>query len=311
MRMDRRKALQTAVLGGVTMAGNIAATGPALAALPDDPFEIPVPLPPQPDLKESLVEIPGARLWVRDTGGDGPVVVLMHPVSGSALVWPYQLPVFAQAGYRVIAYSRRGHYGSDPTDGVNGGIPSDDLGALMDKLGIGKFAIVAGAAGCSVTLDYAISRSDRLTAAVFSCGSFSGVADPAYVALGKRVLVKGFEQMPPEFKELGPSYRAANPGGVEAWVELEHKAVTGARGGVKTANKADWTTIPKISAPTLFLAGAADLYAPPAQMRHVVRRVAGADMIVFPECGHSPHWELPEAFNRTVLAFLARHTRRG
>ena len=309
MQVDRRKALQAALLGGATVAGSMAVTGPAYAALPEDPFEVPFPIPPQPDLKEGLIDIPGTRLWVRDTGGTGPVVVLMHPVSGSALMWPYQIPAFAKAGYRVIAYSRRGHFGSDPTDGKNGGIPSDDLGALMDKLGVGKFAIVAGAAGCSVTLDYAISRSSRLTAAVFSCGSFSGIADEAYIELGKRVLVKGFEQMPPEFKELGPSYRAANQKGVEAWVELEHKAVSGERGGVKTANRADWTTIPKISAPVLFLAGAADLYAPPTQMRHVASRVAGADMIVFPECGHSPHWELPEAFNRTVLGFIERHAK--
>jgi pimeloyl-ACP methyl ester carboxylesterase len=311
MHMDRRRALQSAALGSVALAGNMAATGAAFAAMPDNPFAVPVPIPPPPVMKESLIEISGARLWVRDTGGAGPVVVLMHPASGSALVWPYQLPAFIKAGYRVIAYSRRGHYGSDPTDGKNGGVASDDLGALMDKLGVGKFALVAGAAGCSVTLDYAISRSDRLTTVVFSCGSFSGVADPAYIALGKRVLVKGFEQMPPEFKELGPSYRAANEKGVEAWVELEHKALNGERGGVKPANKADWTTIPKISAPTLFLAGAADLYAPPAQMRHVASRVPGAEMVVFPECGHSPHWELPDAFNTTVLGFLDRHARRG
>ena len=72
-----------------------------------------------------------------------------------------------------------------------------------------------------------------------------------------------------------------------------------------------WPTIPKISAPVLFLAGAADLYAPPTQVRHVAIRVAGADMIVFPECGHSSHWELPEAFNRTVLGFLGRHAKGG
>src|SRR5438445_5356686 len=33
--------------------------------------------------------------------------------------------------------------------------------------------------------------------------------------------------MPAEFRELGPSYRAANPAGVKAWMELEHKALIG------------------------------------------------------------------------------------
>lgn len=46
------------------------------------------------------------------SGGAGPAVVLSHPGRGSALTWPYQQPVLSAAGFRVIAYSRRGYYGS-------------------------------------------------------------------------------------------------------------------------------------------------------------------------------------------------------
>jgi hypothetical protein len=30
--------------------------------------------------------------------------------------------------------------------------------------------------------------------------------------------------MPADFRELGPSYRAANPAGVKTWLELEHRS---------------------------------------------------------------------------------------
>ena len=78
-----------------------------------DPYK-PVPIPAQVAAKEGLAQLADTRLFYWDTGGDGQPIVLMHPASGSALIWGYQQPVFAKAGYRVIAYSRRGHNGSDP-----------------------------------------------------------------------------------------------------------------------------------------------------------------------------------------------------
>src|SRR5690348_18082196 len=70
----------------------------------DDPM-VPVPIPEQVSAQEGMAEIPGARLGYWDTGGTGETIVFLHPASGSALVWLYQQPVFAKAGYRVIARS--------------------------------------------------------------------------------------------------------------------------------------------------------------------------------------------------------------
>ena len=49
--------------------------------------------------------------------------------------------------------------------------------------------------------------------------------------------------MPADFRELGPSYRAANPEGVRQWIELEHKAITGNRLGQKPANEVTWARL--------------------------------------------------------------------
>ena len=68
----------------------------------DDPM-IPVPIPEQVPAKEGMAELPSTRLGYWDTGGAGEPIVLLHPASGSALIWLYQQPVFAKAGYRVIA----------------------------------------------------------------------------------------------------------------------------------------------------------------------------------------------------------------
>jgi pimeloyl-ACP methyl ester carboxylesterase len=42
-------------------------------------------------------------------------------------------------------------------------------------------------------------------------------------------------------------------------------------------------------------------------MRRIAERIAGAQLIVLPEAGHSAWWEVPDTFNRTVLTFIANH----
>jgi pimeloyl-ACP methyl ester carboxylesterase len=300
--LGRRQLFAAAALAGL----GVTMTQAHSATLPPDPF-VPVPLPPLPPFVDGVAEIPDARLYYRDFGGNGPPVVLMHPATGSALMWGYQVPALVKAGYRVIAYSRRGYHGSDPADKTNGGHPSTDLVNLMDKLGIGKFAMVATAAGCTIALDFTIDHSDRLFGVVVSSGSYGNIDETDYKRVSAAVISKGFAEMPPEFRELGPSYRAANFEGVKHWLELEHKALSGNRSGPTNANRFTWANLARIKAPTLFIAGAADLYAPPPMMRIVASHVPDAEMVVVPDSGHSIYWEQPDVFNRLTIDFLARH----
>src|SRR5438105_5842638 len=97
---------------------------------------IPLPVPPQVPAKEGLAVLSATRLWYWDTGGTGQPVVLLHPATGSSQIWGYQQPGFATAGYRVIAYSRRGYYKSDPVPQANPGTASGDLLDLLNFLQI-------------------------------------------------------------------------------------------------------------------------------------------------------------------------------
>ena len=68
---------------------------------------------------------------------------------------------------------------------------------------------------------------------------------------------KGFEAMPADFRELGPSYRAANPAGVNAWLELEHKAVISNPFRQRAANVITEETLKRLPMPTLLITGEA------------------------------------------------------
>lgn len=75
------------------------------------------------------------RLYVKDWG-DGPPVVLIHGWPLSSDSWDDQAMAIAQAGYRVIAYDRRGFGRStQPWSGYDYDTLADDLAAVMQQTG--------------------------------------------------------------------------------------------------------------------------------------------------------------------------------
>src|ERR1700730_8175511 len=173
----------------------------------------------QPVVHEAYAELPGARIFYTDTGGSGVPVVFLHAATGSSRVWEYQIPAFTAAGFRFIAFDRRG-WGRTVVDpkGPQPGTAADDLLGLMDHLGIARFHLAGTAAGGFVALDFAASFPQRLRSLVVA-NSIGGVQDEDFVAMGRRLRPSQFDALPPEFRELGPSYRAGNPEGTERWKE--------------------------------------------------------------------------------------------
>src|SRR5206468_11387589 len=53
-------------------------------------------------------DLPGVRLWYTDSGGSGVPGVLLHANTGNADSCQYNIPGSAEAGYRVVAFDRRG-----------------------------------------------------------------------------------------------------------------------------------------------------------------------------------------------------------
>lgn len=263
----------------------------------------------QSPVHEAYATVPGARLFYLDTGGSGVPVVLLHAATGSSRVWEYQIPAFTAAGYRVIAFDRRG-WGRTVVDpaGPQPGTGADDLLALLDSLGIQRVHLVGTAAGGFVAFDFALSFPQRLRSLVVA-NSIGGVQDPDFLEQGRRIRPPQFDALPPEFREVGPSYRAAQPEGTKRWMELEKiSRPEGPRTPAQPMrNRITFSVLETIKVPTLLLTGAADLYAPPPIQQSFAARIKGAESVVVPEAGHSSYWERPEVFNRAVINFIAKH----
>ncbi|MBW4718820.1 alpha/beta fold hydrolase [Saccharothrix obliqua] len=260
-------------------------------------------LPAQAPAREDFVDVPRGRLWFWDTGGDGPPVVLVHPASGSALSWPHQQPVFARAGYRVIAYSRRGHHNSTPPTPGAPGVGADDLHALVEHLGLRRFHLLGAALGGSYAADYALLHPGRLLSLVI-VSSFTGISEPEFRRVTGRLRPPGFGDLPHSFRELGPAYRAADEAGTRAWQEMSDRSVSGpAVESQRLSAPIDWARLSGLTTRTLFVAGDADLYLPPPVADMITAHLPDVATVVYRQVGHSAYWERPAEFNRDVLRF--------
>ena len=133
--------------------------------------------------------------------------------------------------------------------------------------------------------------------------------DEEFLELGRRIRPPQFGELPPEVREVSPSYRASNPEGTRRWVELER--ISRPPGATSPAqplrNRITFSLLETITVPTLLLTGDADMYAPPPVLRMFAARIKHAESVIVPEAGHSTYWEQPDVFNRAVLSFIRKH----
>lgn len=280
-----------------------------LGTFPITTLPLQTPTSAESGVREAYATVPGARIFYRDTGGGGVPVILLHAATGSSRVWEYQIPAFAAAGYRVIAFDRRG-WGRTTINSAESqlGTAADDLLGLLDQLGLDRVHLVGTAAGASVALDFVLSYPRRVRSLVIA-NAIGGVQDADYLELGRRIRPPQFDALPPEFRELGPSYRAGNAAGTQRWVELEKMSRPPGPPAPPqpVRNRLTFALLETIKAPTFLVTGDADLYAPPPVLQLFAARIKGSKTSIFPEAGHSTYWEQPELFNRAVLKFLGKH----
>jgi pimeloyl-ACP methyl ester carboxylesterase len=132
------------------------------------------------------------------------------------------------------------------------------------------------------------------------------VRDGAIFRAAEQIRPAGWNKMPVEFRELGPSYRAANAEGTKLWLELEHHALVGTDYRQTPTNRITDASLRNVKPSVLLITGAADLITPPAITRLLRDAIPRSEMIVADETGHSVYWERPDIFNKAVLDFVAR-----
>jgi pimeloyl-ACP methyl ester carboxylesterase len=245
-----------------------------------------------------------------DTGGTGAPIVLMHAFAGSHESWPDQQTAFADAGFRVIAYSRRGVGATTPiTTPINHAV---DLERVLNALGIQRAHLVTVAGGATVAADFMISHPARVASAVFACSLIS-FQDPLLLAARRAAEAPHSTQDPnpsPEELELSAFYRANNPEGTRRWSEIRRRAQSAGLAPRVQTNEVTLHAIAATGVPILLIAGEHDRLLTPQMLEVIAARLPNAEPHVIRNASHQVHWEQPVAFNALVLDFLRRQPAR-
>lgn len=256
----------------------------------------------------AYAELPGVKLWFTDSGGTGAPIVLLHANTGTSAVWANQVARFSREGYRVIAFDRRG-WGKSIANAATGTQPgsiAEDLDALANYLKLERFHLLGVAGGGFAALDYAAWRPQKLMSMVIGA-STGNVKEKEIADFIARIEIPDLRKLPAVYREVGPSYRGANPDGTRHWIEIEEHArqVDAPSQPLRTPNT--FAKIETILTPTLVVAADADLLAPPALMRIWATHLRNHEWAAVADCGHAIAWEQPELFNEKVLEFIRRH----
>ncbi len=110
----------------------------------------------------TFVDVPGARLHYVDTGGDGPVVVLLHGIYGQLRNFTYAL-TDQLTDHRLIVVDRPG-WGHSTVEGDHPTIETQArmIADLIDALGLDRPLLVGHSMGGAVALAMALNQPSKI-----------------------------------------------------------------------------------------------------------------------------------------------------
>jgi 3-oxoadipate enol-lactonase len=250
-------------------------------------------------------------LACRDSGGNGPAVVLAHAIGCDHRMWDALAARLART-HRVIAIDARGHGQSPvPPRPYSLGTMADDVRALLDRLGISKAHWVGLSMGGMVGQAFALAHPARLDRLVIA-NSTSAYGRDGPANWRKRIeLVEGgglaaIRDMVAQ-RYFTDDFRRDHAGEVKAVMDrFMRTPVEGYLGCCDAIAGLDFSArLGAIRAPTLVIAGREDAGTPVAMSEAMAQGIPGARLAVIEGASHLSVVEKPEEFARLVGDFLA------
>jgi len=278
---------------------------------------------------EHTVRVKGADIFVADTGGDGPPVVMLHGGGpGASGVSNYSRNIDALAGsHRVIVPDMPGYGRStkhvDHSDPF--GYLADMIRSLLDELGIQSAHLIGNSYGGAAALRLALdtpSRAGKLvlmgpggigttrglpTDGLKSLLSYYGGDGPSREKLAtfiRTYLVYDGAAVPDELIDL--RYAASIDPEVVAHPPLQRPK------GLRTLWRMDLTRdkrLKQLPNPTLVLWGRDDKVNRPSGGPLLLNLMPNAELVMTSHTGHWMQWERAEFFNQLVTEFLSSDSR--
>lgn len=271
--------------------------------------------------QDNYIQVGGikTRYWQLGTGTP---LVLLHGIGHAVRAFDRNIHALATR-HTVYAFDMKGH---GLTDKPNTSYHIDDLAKFvrdwMAEMYIPRAHVLAHSMGGGIAIRFAAKFPDRVNKLVLAAPA--GFCKEIYLGfrLGTVPVLGEFLTRPSRrtVKQLTEAtvydnklvtdelidwqYEYAQlPGAQNAILSVlrEHANFSGLKPWVRDLFNSE---AHKITAPTLVVWGEKDEILPYEQSKLSVEKIKGAKLHTFRYCGHQPHYEYADDFNRLVLDFL-------
>jgi pimeloyl-ACP methyl ester carboxylesterase len=263
------------------------------------------------------------RLYYEEHGRGGTPLVLAYGIGGNADMWDVNREALA-ARHRLVLWEPRGHARSDsPDDPARYSFQrwALDLEAVLDHLKIRKAHVGGLSLGAGIATRFALRFPARVSSLVITNSSSAAGLPLSVENLVMRArsieitLTKGMDAMAEYAMAANPNVSerlALDPSAREEFY-AEYRALSpiGYANSLRALLAMDHITdqLRHLRVPVLLIGGDRDPSLAPMKVMH--RKVRGSKLVVLSPASHFGNRDQPEAWNRTVLDFLARCDRRA
>ena len=281
------------------------------------------------DIPLETVRLHSRRLTYRMTGS-GPVLLLIHGITGSSVIWRPVMRRLAEAGHTVVAPDLPGHGGSERHIGDHSlGAHASILRDLLQVLDLQRVTLVGHSLGGGVAMVFAYHFPERVERlALIGSGGLGREVSPLIRAAtlpGAEHVIR-LATVPPVLRAVGALGATLARVGIKPGGDVSEIAVGVASLGdgerraafVRTARSIASTGGQRVSAlerlylveqvPILLVWGDRDALIPVAHGRAAHARLPASRLEVFAEAGHFPMLDDPERFAAVVTDWVATTT---
>ena len=263
------------------------------------------------------------HLYYEDHGSGQPVV-LIHGYPLSSASWEKQVPALLDAGYRVIAYDRRGFgKSSQPTTGYNYDTFAQDLHSLVTQLKLRDSVLVGFSMGGGEVVRYIGKFGSKNVSKAVIIGGIppfllkaddnpEGVPADVFEGIQKAVAADRYAFFTDFFKNFYNTDVHLGKRVSEQAIQANWNTAAIASGFASLACVPTWhedfrKDVAQIDVPALVIHGDSDRIVPiSAAGQRTAQLVSGAELVVIKDGPHNIAWTHADEVNAALVKFLAK-----
>jgi 4,5:9,10-diseco-3-hydroxy-5,9,17-trioxoandrosta-1(10),2-diene-4-oate hydrolase len=273
--------------------------------------------------QDQYVKVGDINTRFRTAGDEGTTVILVHGIGDAVETWESNIQVLGEH-HRVYALDIMGFGRSDkPRIQPSLSIGAQFVSDFMETQHIERASVIGNSMGGGISLQFALQFPDKLEKLVLESAAALGTGVATFFRVFSIPVIGELLTRPSHWgtawllKQIAYDPALITDDMVELYYQLtklpgaQWSFLTALRVGVNFFGQRPEFTRPivenlgKIKCPTLIIWGQQDRIIPVAHAQVARNGIPTSELQILDPCGHGPHFERPDDFNKLVLDFLA------